>query len=381
MTEKTLEKITLPRTSDNTDESLVVFWYKSVGEQVEQGEPLVEVQTDKASFDIEAPSQGVLKEICVERGDSAQVGDVLAILSQENDAPILRNDDPVQELEVQGNEGTKKLPPVSPRVRHLAKQMGINLEDVVGTGPNGKITEADLKKAATQQNDGKVERTSEDRTLGTFAVRRTIARRMLDSLQQSAQLTETAWADVTVLSSKRKTWCEEASWNDWVLRAVTLALLEHPTLNATWRETEIERHPHVHLGIATDTEKGLLVPVVKEAEGLNMQDLHKAVKEVVEKAKTGQATGEQLSGSTFTVTNLGGYGIQFFTPIINPPEAAILGVGKIETQVILNEGELENHERLPLSLTFDHCVVDGAPAARFLKTIISYLENPETLLN
>jgi pyruvate dehydrogenase E2 component (dihydrolipoamide acetyltransferase) len=374
MTEQLLEKVTLPETSEETDESLIVFWYKSEGDPVKQGEELVEIQTEKASFEVEAPASGVLKTIYFQRGQSAKVGDVLAVISPEDHKTA--KEEPSHENErTSENPDSDTFVPASPRVRHLAKQLGVNLSHVTGTGPKGRLTEDDIRSAEkdTGPNDS-------SHTIEVSGVRKTVARRMTDSLNHSAQLTETTWADVTSLSEKRQELCPESGWNDWVMYAVAQTLLEHPMLNATWKETEIEAHSHVNLGIATDTENGLYVPVIKEAEKLTLTELQDAATTIVNKAKENRASNEELSGSTFTVSNLGAYGIQFFTPIINPPEAAILGIGRIESQVVLEGDQIKNRERLPLSLTFDHRIVDGAPAARFLQSLVQRLESPETLI-
>jgi pyruvate dehydrogenase E2 component (dihydrolipoamide acetyltransferase) len=357
-------EVRLPATSEDITESLVVFWHRTEGDLVEQGEVLVEVQTEKAVFEVEAPVSGRLDKIQVKRGEVAAVGDVLAWVEQVSS------------------------PQASPRVRKLARELGIDLSTVAGTGPGGRLTEEDIQNASQRaQTVSFVEFVAADNevpqkewTADVTPIRRTIAKRMMQSLQETAQLTLTAWADVTYLAEQRKQLAPNVSWNTWILRAVVLALGEHPNLNAVWEDSQIRRFDHVHLGVAADTSDGLLVPSIKYAEQLNLLELHTAVSQLVQKAQEGKLSSSELSGSTFTVTNLGSYGIQFFTPILNPPEAAILGVGQIEPHVMFQDRNLLQRERLPLSLTFDHRMVDGAPAARFLQTIVRLLEIPEGLL-
>lgn len=371
MAEQTLEKVTLPETSEATDESLIVLWYKSEGDRVEEGEALVEIQTEKTTFEIEATASGTLKEICVKRGESATVGDVLAIISQAGSQSI-QEVGPKRETQQQLKpERSDSFVPASPRVRRLAKQLGVDLQNVEGTGANGRLTEDDVKAAA--------EVAKQKKTV-TSGVRRTIAKRMMESLHGAAQLTETAWADVTTLVENKQRWRAKAGWTDWILRSSVLSLQEHPMLNATWHETEIEIHDHVNLGVATDTEKGLLVPVLKQAERLTLPELHTSVKTITRNAREGHVSRHDLTGGTFTVTSLGSYGIQFFTPIINPPESAILGVGQIEEHLVMENGQPSERYRIPLSLTFDHRIVDGAPAARFLQSLIQRLEHPEEIM-
>lgn len=403
-------EVTLPQTTEEETESLVVFWHKSEGAKIEKGEVLVEVQTEKAVFEIEAPESGRLQEILVKRGEVASVGQILAVIAasdeQETGSTIQNTEASAAANEGEsGNDIEQSFVQASPRVRRLAKELGVDLSVVKGTGPGGRPTEADVRTAAallseahnesgSQRNADRAgdDSTSDQSSQGTGPrdrhykivelnpVRRTTSKRMMQSLQQSAQLTVTAWADVTVLQRKRKELAPEVSWNDWVMRAVVLALQEHPLLNAVWDQGRIKQFHPVHLGVAADTDFGLLVPVVKNAENLTLLQLHHNVQSLISTAREGKLSADHLTGSTFTVTNLGNYGIQFFTPIINPPEVAILGVGQIETDAVVSRGQLAERQRLPLSLTFDHRVIDGGPAARFLQTVIHKLAEPETLL-
>jgi pyruvate dehydrogenase E2 component (dihydrolipoamide acetyltransferase) len=400
-------EVKMPQTTDEPQESLVVFWYKSEGDKVQEREVLVEVQTEKATFDVEAPASGVLRQILVRRGETAAVGDVLARIQVEDEARMESTGiapaagGAVASEQTYDSATSAQFVPAPPRMRRLAAELGVDLARVQGTGPNGRITEADVRAAVVAAATTELEAcsnasgaggmdqapvdevTSRDERGDLFPLtptRRTIARRMMESLQKSAQLTLTAWADVTALATNRKRLAPGVSWNTWVMRAAVLALQEHPELNAAWEEEGIRRYPHVHLGIAVDTDEGLLVPVIRHTEALSLEGLHEAVTRAAEKARTGQLTAADLTGGTFTVTNLGMYGIEFFTPIINSPEAAILGVGQVDEKLILQDGVLTQVERMPLSLTFDHRVIDGAPAARFLNTMARLLAEPERLV-
>ncbi|MHB1685334.1 MAG: dihydrolipoamide acetyltransferase family protein [Bacilli bacterium] len=395
----------LPQTADDIAESLIVIWYKSEGEYVQAGETLVEVQTEKATFELASPAAGVVGKILVKRAEVAAVGDVLALI--ETDLPHdgnLRNGS-VRET-AQGTQGSEPAPPedaatpggfvaMAPRLRRLAQQLGVNPATVLGTGPHGRVTEADIRGLGSNdphadsvggslsglRNDPeKIAERQTANTSVTSATRRTIADRMLQSLQHSAQLTLTTWADVTLLAQKRKLLAAEASWNDWVLRAVCKALGEHPNINASWTDRGIVRHADVSLGVAVDTEDGLFVPVIRQASQLTLQEIHREAGRLAEQARLHRLSVQELTGSTFTVTNLGGFGIEFFTPILNPPEAGILGVGKLDGQITLQSGNLAVRQRLPLSLTFDHRVLDGGPAARFLQTVAQLLAEPEQLV-
>jgi len=397
----------LPQTADDIAESLIVIWYKSEGEYVQAGETLVEVQTEKATFELESPVAGVVGKILVKRAEVAAVGDVLALIETDLPHEGSLRDGSVRET-AQDEQGYEPTPPedaaatpggfvaMAPRLRRLAQQLGVNPATVLGTGPHGRVTEADIRGLRSSDphadsvggslaglcNDPEkiAESQAANNSVTTSATRRTIADRMLQSLQHSAQLTLTTWADVTVLAQKRKLLAAEASWNDWVLRAVCRALGEHPNVNASWTDRGIVRHADVSLGLAVDTEDGLFVPVIRQASQLTLQEIHREASRLAEQARLHRLSAQELTGSTFTVTNLGGYGIEFFTPILNPPEAGILGVGKVDEQITLQSGNLAVRQRLPLSLTFDHRVLDGGPAARFLQTVVQLLAEPEQLV-
>ncbi|MDN7227530.1 dihydrolipoamide acetyltransferase family protein [Planococcus sp. N064] len=210
-------------------------------------------------------------------------------------------------------------------------------------------------------------------------IRGVIAKRMTESLQNSAQLTETAWADVTKLHSKKDALGKEVGWTAVVAKAAAQALGNHPLVNAHIKEGQILPQEAINLGFAIDTDRGLQVAVLQEADKHSLGDLQKHLADLAEKARNGQLPNEQSSGSTFTITTLGAYRIQFFTPIINPPETAILGIGTIETYLALEGGKVQERKRLPLSLTIDHRAIDGAPAAKFLGDLIGLLEKPKQL--
>lgn len=384
----------MPQTTEEPQESLVVFWYKSEGEHVQAGDVLVEVQTEKATFDVESPVSGVVSEIRVLRGETAPVGQILVYIdeaSRDESIPIAS----LGQVSGSGSRGLENRAPVAagagsfvqapPRIRKLAKELAVDLASLRGTGPNGRITEEDVRSVTPAGPRANIEValpdvvTDEVDIIPLTPTRRTIARRMMESLQQSAQLTLTAWADVTHLAETRARLAPGVSWNSWLMRAVVVALQQHPDLNASWLEEGIQRHAHVHLGIAVDTAAGLLVPVIRDADRLSLTGLQEATTTLTEAAQAGRVTSSNLTGSTFTVSNLGPYGVTFFTPVLNPPESAILGVGQVEEQVVLVAGQVHTARRLPLSLTVDHRVIDGAPAARFLQTVGRILSEPEKL--
>jgi pyruvate dehydrogenase E2 component (dihydrolipoamide acetyltransferase) len=386
-------EVRLPQLRDDVEESLIVIWFVSEGDRVEKGDRLVEVQTEKAIADIEAEESGTIREILIERGETARAGEVLAVIDPEGSQIARKPKEPSrQEQQNSTSEENREetllveenMARVAPGLRKLAKELGVQLEMVKGTGRNGKITEADIRRVAgdnsLEQRELQSGEEGEPETVPLAGIRGTIARRMLESLQNSAQLTETAWADVTELSAAKEGLGDKAGWTALAAKAVAQALKEHPQLNALIADEQIRLKKEIHLGFAVDTDQGLQVAVIRNADQQNPADLHHSLAGLAEKARSGTLSIEESAGSTFTITSLGTHRIQFFTPIINPPEVAILGLGSIEAHLVARDGEISERQRLPLSLTFDHRAIDGAPAAQFLEKIIDLLENPEQLL-
>lgn len=356
-------EIKLPQTSQEIIESVVVFWHKSEGDWVEAGDVVVEIQTEKAVFEVDAPVAGRIESIRVKRGEVAIVGDVLATISSTDTGTL--------QQEPQAEAKSEVFVPASPRIRKLARDLGVDLALIKGTGPGGKHTEEDVRLAA-QSSTPPIQRQD--------MIRRTIAKRMVDSIQQSAQLTITAWADVTELLQLRSREYPDVGLNAWIIKSLALALREHPDANAVWSESSVRKNTSVHIGVAVDTDQGLLVPVIRDADTRNVTDIQEQIQIVAEKTRQGILSHEEQVGGGCTVSNLGPYGVEFFTPILNPPESTILGVGATAPYWVMEQNQLIQRERLPLSLTFDHRVIDGAPAARFLQTIIAGLREPARLL-
>ncbi len=370
-------EVKLPQTTDEPEDSVIILWYKSEGETVEEHEVLVEVQTEKATYEVDSPAAGILRKILVKRAETASVGQPIAIIETKEDteqsnqevvATVLDSGAEADSVNRSDEHGKSAFVEAPPRMRNLARKLGVDLAEVKGTGPNGRITEQDIQMVA------------DSRGTKVTPTRKTIARRMMQSLQQSAQLTLTSWADVTELAAIRKELAPDISWNGWILKATVLALKDHPDINSTWDEDGIKHFDSIHLGIAVDTQDGLLVPVVREAKKLTLHELSESASGLAAKARDGKLSASELTGGTFTVTNLGAYGIEFFTPIINPPEAAILGVGKLDKRLGIKNDTFVQEWRVPLSLTFDHRIIDGGPAARFLETVSKYLMEPKNLL-
>lgn len=363
-------EVKLPRLDDKIDESMVIFWHKQIGDSVSPGDVLLEVQTEKAVTEIEAEQEGILQEILVKRGEAATVGDVLCKLGSTTPEDQQADQTKDKETITEKPKTRSTFVRVAPRLRRLAKELKVDLSVLQNHLAGARITEKTIQEFAESSDPSK------DKGEKLTGIRQTIANRMRESLQNTAQLTETAYADVTNLTKKRENYEEKLSWTTWILSFVVKALQEHPYMNGTFEDNLWNQSKNIHLGVAADMKDGLIVPVVKNAEQHSLADLQAKVNELIELANNKKLTADQMSGSTFTVTNLGGFGIHFFTPIINPPEVAILGLGEIEKYLVLKNGDVKERLRIPLSLTFDHQVIDGAPAARFLQTLSELLEYP-----
>lgn len=285
-------------------------------------------------------------------------------------------------------------PAITPVARRLAEEEGVNWRGLAGSGQSGRITREDVTRALAQpEAAAPAGLVPESRPAAAFnepletiplrSVRAVIAERMLHSSRNSAQVTLTAEADATALVELRRSLARdgvEASYSDLFLYVLARALKEHPHLNASLEGDLIKIWRNIHIGLAVDTERGLLAPVVRDVAGKGISQLARETRAIIERARAGQCPPEELQGGTFTLTNLGMYGIDAFTPLLNLPECAILGVGRITTQPAIVDGQVVGRERVWLSLTFDHRLVDGGPAARFLQRVVQLVEKPHLLM-
>ena len=368
-------------------------WHRAVGDKVVAGEPLVEVEAEKTTADVEAPVSGTLLRILVPAGETVPVRTVLALLGEPSE---------VLDVEVPAVPGTalsrspsqaaaettpRSHRQATPVARRLAKDLGVDLDSVEGTGPSGRITEDDVRRAASlptpaARETAAIETSGTSEVVSLTGTRAVIARRMAASLHEMAQLTLTRQIDVTDLVGRQqelKT-SDGISLNDLLLKAVAVCLVRHPELNATLEDDSISRHAEVRLGMAVALDEGLIVPVIRDAANKSLTAISREAKALAERARSGKASPAEVSGSTFTVTNLGALGIDAFTPIVNPPEVGILGVGRAG-EILQREGDgMAWRKAITFSLTIDHRALDGATGARFLKSLAADLGNPSALL-
>jgi pyruvate dehydrogenase E2 component (dihydrolipoamide acetyltransferase) len=377
-------EIRLPQWGMGMREGTIVQWLKKEGEPVNEGEPLVEVEAEKVTSEVIATGSGVLLRIQVAEGSTVSVRTVLGLIGAPGEIipeaePVLTPGPVEARSEPKaGSEPAAVQVQVTPVARRMAKEHGIDLSRVRGSGPGGRITDEDVQRAIDAPSG---EESLEAQVIPLTGMRGAIARRMHQSLQSMAQVTLTTEADVTDLQQLRETLKQDfdLTYTDMMVKAVALSLKQYPRLNAHVEGETIRLTPHIHIGVAVALEDGLIVPVVRHADRKPLREIARETSRLARQAREGGLTPEEVTGSTFTVTNLGMYGVDVFTPIINPPEVAILGVGRLVERAARGPQGVEWRQMLTLSLTFDHRAVDGAPAAAFLQAVRKHLEEPAAL--
>jgi pyruvate dehydrogenase E2 component (dihydrolipoamide acetyltransferase) len=427
----------LPDLGENIASGDVVTVFVSPGDVVKPGQALLEVETDKAVIEVPCPPGGRIASVLVKKGDTVKVGQALVTLeaagaaasapaapAKQPPAPApaaaapaaapapAKKAEPTPaarpvaapqpvELEPESVAAVAAVEPAGPAVRRLARELGVDLARVRGTGPGGRIVREDVVAAvrqasaqgpsvrrsdstATERDDwGPIRREQMSR------MRKTIAANMVRSVQTIPHLTNFDDADVTELEHLRKASAAEYAKNNlkltalaFVIKAVSLSLRQHPTVNASIdpEKGEIVYKDYVNVGLAVDTPRGLVVPVLRDCDRLSIPQIAQAIADTAEKAKNSQYGIEDLRGGTFTISNLGAVGGAYSTPIINWPEVAILLLGRSRKMPVIHEDRIEPRLMMPLSLSYDHRIIDGALAARFLNEVIGYLESPGRLL-
>jgi len=370
-------KVVMPRLSLTMKEGTVVQWFKKEGETVQKGEPLVEVLSEKVTYDVEAPESGVLRKILAGEGLDVPVDQVIGVIAaadesiaeKELQAPLA----PTREIEKalipapKPDEAIERIP-ASPAARKLARELGTDLTTVRGSGSDGRIVEDDVRRFAEQATS--VPRVREVKPLA--GIRKTTAERLSFSARTAPHSTVIMEVDMTNAVKLRLE--TQLSYMEMLIKAAAKALQKHPALNATLDGEQIKIFEDINIGVAMATENGLVVPVVENAEKKSLGEISSALKALIEKTQQGKLARRDVTGGTFTITNLGMYGVDVFIPIINPPETAILGVGRVAEKPVAINGHVTIKHMMQLSLTYDHRIVDGAPAAEFLQTLKQILE-------
>jgi pyruvate dehydrogenase E2 component (dihydrolipoamide acetyltransferase) len=418
-----VEVITMPRLSDTMEEGTVAKWNKKVGDKVSEGDILAEIETDKATMEFESFYQGELLHIGLQEGESAPVDSVLAVIGRPGtdvgqlvSALATRSESTTsQETEVNPEPAPAKIeivpevqstspiatpevstPPVhsngriiaSPLAKKLAVEKGIDLSRIQGTGEGGRIIKRDIDQYQPQAGvnlQAFTPRGTESVTeIANSQMRKTIAKRLSASKFSAPHFYLGVEFDMDNAIAFRNQYNSipdtKISFNDIVVKAVALALKQHPKVNAKWEDHQITQHHHVHVGVAVAVEDGLVVPVVKFTDEQTLPQIGAAVKDYAFRARDKKLKPQEMDGSTFTISNLGMFGIQEFTSIINQPNGAILSVGAIMQKPVVKAGVVVVGNTMKLTLACDHRVVDGATGAQFLQTLREYVENPLTMV-
>ncbi|MCU4863729.1 2-oxo acid dehydrogenase subunit E2 [Bacillus cereus] len=392
-------EVVMPKLGMAMKEGIITSWNIKASDNVAKGELIASINSEKIETEIEAPADGTVLDIAVSEDKGVPPGTVICYIGKPNEKVEMQESTHVVEektsnIEVQnqepnGKEVAKQRIKISPVAKKIAKSENLDIKALVGTGPGGRITKADVLKALEERvANPEVPEQEESTVVPVTGMRKAIASRMHASLQNSAQLTLTMKVDVTDLVALHKDIAEvvqkryenKLTITDFVSRAVVLALREHKEMNSAYIDDVIHQFEPVHLGMAVALEKGLVVPAIRFANNLSLVELSKEIKDMAQKARAGSLSSDDMHGTTFTISNLGSFGIEYFTPVLNTPETGILGIGAIEHVPVYKGKKIKKGSMLPLSLTFDHRVLDGAPAAAFLRTIKHYLEEPITIL-
>jgi len=374
-------QIAMPKLSDSMEEATVLAWLKRPGEVVKRGEPLVEVETDKATIVYEAEEAGVLEEILVDDGGNARLGATIATLRRREETPASRP----AEL---ASETASERPRATPIARRLAAQLGVELGSLHGTGPGRRIVGSDVRAAAGTEAGERAGLDGRGLVIEVphTATQRTIAQRMSESRSSIPEFT----LEYEILMDAASRLREDLrsggydplpSYNDLVVRAVALALREFPALNASYLEGMALRFGRINVGIAVATDDALIVPTVFDAERKSVLEIAVESRSLAERARTRSLKAEELADGTFTVSNLGMFGVRRFHAVINHPQAAILSVGEVARRPVVSEdGQLAARLTMEVALSCDHRVVYGAEAARFLQRLRALLEHPTLLV-
>ena len=360
----------------------VLEWFVAEGGTIKEGEPLLTVETDKAAVDVDAPISGVILRIVGQVDQEYPVGATLAWIGEEGEEIP---DTPEPTAAATPISAEKRVTPVA---RRLADRHGIDADALDGTGPDGRVTKEDVQRAIDAGPAEAGAAAPGGNRVPLTGIQRTAAERLSASWRETPLVTEGIEVDFTAClaarAEKTAAWQEahgiEPSINDIVLKATAEALKAHMRLNAAYAEGAVEQFQEINLGVAVDSEQGLIVPVLHGADRLNIGEIAKATRDLGAKAREGKLPLTDLEGGTFTVTNLGGLGVDWFTPVLNPPQCAILGVGRVRRAPAVVGDDIVVRDIATLVLSFDHRVVDGAPCARFLAHLKALIENPDTWL-
>ena len=388
-----MTEVLMPRLDPGMQSGKIVEWLKKEGEMVQKGQPIVVIEGEKTTFEVEAPETGTVSKLLAAVGDDVQVSQPIAVIGDAGSTSSSSHPETIQ---------SQPAPPVAPSVsqtptsgdravaspaaRRLAQEAGIDLSQVRGTGPGGRISREDILAFTSQsktnaQSTVSVLKTHQPQILKKVkleGIRKAVAERLSFSARNTVPVTLTMEMDASKLVQLKDT--EHVSFNSFVVKAVAKALETFPAMNSTIDGDEITTYSDVNMCVAINTEQGLVAPTVMNANRKSLKEINDEVATLADKAKANQLTIEELTGGTFTITNLGAYDIESFAPIINPPQCGILGLGRISYKPYAAGEQISTRPLTVLTLVFDHRIIDGLPAAKFLQAVKKNLEEPESLL-
>ncbi|MFU8811908.1 MAG: pyruvate dehydrogenase complex dihydrolipoamide acetyltransferase [Balneolaceae bacterium] len=425
------QKIEMPKLSDTMEEGVIASWNVKEGDKVESGDVIAEVDTDKATMEVEVFDAGTVLKILVSEGDAVPLGGIMAIIGEEgedisdllDEAGSSGSDDAKESVKEEAPSDSEKeesssdkedFDPIlgdmngkkkseakssaspeddgrikaSPLARNMAEEKGISLSDVEGSGPEGRIVKRDIEEykpseKAPSQPAATVD-SHETEDVKVSQMRKAIARRLSESKFTNPHFYETIDLDMEAAIEARSRLNEisdvKISFNDIVVKACAAALRKHPEINSSWLDDVIRKHGDVNVAVAVAIDEGLMTPVLRHADQKSLQQISSETRELAGLARDRKLQPEQMEGSTFTISNLGMFGIEEFTAIINPPNACILAVGAIRDVPVVKNGEVVPGKRMKVTMSSDHRVVDGAKAANFLNTLRQMIENPLSML-
>jgi 2-oxoglutarate dehydrogenase E2 component (dihydrolipoamide succinyltransferase) len=407
-------EIKVPQLPESVSDATVVAWHKNVGESVARDENLVDLETDKVVLEVPAPAAGVLAKIVVEDGATVEAGDVLAILEEGEGAVAAAEEKPAGDDKVDepAEEKTARTAPkkaggpakTSPAVRRLLDEHDLDATLVVGSGKDGRITKADVMNFLKQEGSSEVTPgdpapesgggevvvgpVREEKRVPMTRLRARIAERLVEAQHTAAMLTTFNEVDLTEVMALRKRYRDEfekkhgvrLGFMSFFAKATVEALKKFPVINASVEGTDIVYHNYYDLGIAVSSDRGLMVPVVRDVDQMSFADFEAALNELARKAQDGTISMDDLTGGTFTITNGGIFGSMMSTPILNQPQSAILGMHAIQQRPMVVDGEIKVRPMMYLALTYDHRIIDGKEAVQFLVSIKEQLEDPSRLL-
>lgn len=410
-------EIKVPTLPESVSDATVAKWYKKEGERIERDENLVDLETDKVMLEVPAPASGVLKEISVSEGDTVSEGQLLAVISEgegkkeekeeekeeeekEEKKKEEEKEKEEKEEKAEKEEKKEKIEDLSPAVRRLIAEKEIDISEISGTGKGGRVTKEDVEKFIEEEKKKPKEKKKEEKKAPGVSeereekrvpmsrLRARIAERLLQAQHEAAILTtfnEVNMKPVMDLRAKYKKQFEEEhgirlGFMSFFTKAVVEALKRFPAVNASIDDKDIIYHNYYDIGIAVGSERGLVVPIVRNADILSMADIEKQIKDYGMRAKDGKLTMEEMTGGTFTITNGGVFGSMLATPIINPPQTAILGMHNIVDRPVVEEGEIVIRPIMYLALSYDHRIIDGRESVLFLRTVKELLQDPARIL-